>query len=133
MPITFARLQEYLDAIVRQAQGNLSVSPHRRFWLNHEALTQHALPRPKCQQQDIFPVKFLDARRTQVDADNSPLYVSLINSAGFCAKGQMPPGGFITEPNYTLTLSDGTVVTGDQIKQDIHDWLAAGAQDDPSD
>ena len=128
MPITFARVQDYLNSIVRKAGGNLGVSPHRRFWTTHQALTQQPLPRPKCQGQDIFPVKFLDEKRTQVDADHSPLYIILTDSNGFCGRGQMPPGGpFITDANYSLTLSDGTVVTGDQVKQDIHDWLAAGA------
>jgi hypothetical protein len=131
MPITFARLQEYLDLMVRKAGGNLGVSPHRRFWTTYEALTQNPIPRPKCQGQDIFPVKFLDEKRTKVDADNSPLYVILTDSNGFCEKAQMPLGGpFLGDNNYSLTLSDGTVVKGDQVKQDIHDWLAAGARND---
>lgn len=130
MPITFARLQEYLDLIVRKSEGNLGAAPHRRFWTTHQALTQQPLPRVRCQGQDIFAVKFTDEKQTQVDADNSPLYVSLTESDGFCDKGQMPPGGpFITDANYSLTLSDGTVVTGDQVKWDIHGWLAAGAPD----
>jgi hypothetical protein len=40
----------------------------------------------------------------------------------------MPPGGpFITDAGYSVALSDGSTVTGAQIAQDIHDWLAAGA------
>jgi hypothetical protein len=133
MTITFARLQDYLDSIVRKAQGNLSAAPHKRFWTTHDGLTKQPLPRVKCQNQPIFAVKFLDQKMAQVDADNSPLYVILTNSDGFCGKGQMPPGGpFITDANYSLTLTDGTtVVAGDQVKQDIHGWLAAGALDDP--
>ncbi len=133
MPITFARLQDYLDSIVRKAQGNLSGAPHKRFWTTHDALTKQPLPRVKCQDQPIFAVKFLDQAMTQVDADNSPLYLILTDSNGFCGKEEMPPGGpFIIDDNYSLTLSDGTtVVTGSQVKQDIHDWLAAGALDDP--
>ena len=131
MPITFTRLQEYLDLIVQKEGGNLGTAPHRRFWSTHQSLTERPLPRPKCQGQDIFPVTFLDQTRTQVDADNSPLYVILTDGNGFCQRGQMPPGGpFITAANYSLTLSDGTVVTGNQVKQDIHDWLAAGALND---
>ena len=42
-----------------------------------------------------------------------------------------PGGPFITDTDYSLTLSDGTVVTGAQVKQDIHDWLAAGAPNIP--
>jgi len=128
MTISFARLQEYLDLIVAQNGGDITSSPHLRFWSSHSTLTTQPLPRPKCNNQDIFPVKYLDAARTQVDADNSPMYVILTNAMGFCQREQMPPDGpFITDPGYSLTLSDGTVVTGAQVKQDIHDWLAAGA------
>lgn len=128
MPITFARLQEYLDLVVDKNGGNIGGSPHKRFWSTHDSLTSQPLPRPKCHSQDIFPVKYLDAAKTQVDADNSPLYLILTSPQGFCEKDQMPPQGpFITDADYSVTLADGTVVTGDQIKKDIHDWLLAGA------
>jgi hypothetical protein len=56
------------------------------------------------------------------------MYIILTNAAGYCGRKQMPPGGpFITDAGYSLTLSDGSTVTGVQIAQDIHDWLAAGA------
>jgi hypothetical protein len=130
MTISFARLQEYLDLIVSKEGGNIGAAPHRRFWSSHQSLTTQPLPRPKCQGQDIHPVKFLDVKMTMVDADNSPLYVILTNAQGFCQKDQMPAGGpFITDAGYSLTLSDGTVVTGAQVQRDIHDWLAAGAPD----
>ena len=128
MPISFARLQEYLDLIVRKNGGDINAAPHRRFWSSYQSLTAQPLPRPKCNGNDIYPVTYVDAAKTKVDADNSPLYVILTDSRGFCGKEQMPPSGsFITDSGYSQTLSDGTVVTGDQIKQDIHDWLEAGA------
>jgi hypothetical protein len=128
MPISFIRLQEYLDLIVGKNGGNIGAAPHRRFWSSHQSLTSQPLPRPKCNGSDIYPVKYVDATKTKVDPDNSPLYVILTDAQGFCGKGQMPPGGpFITDPNYSLTLADGTIVTGDQVKQDIYDWLKAGA------
>jgi hypothetical protein len=131
MPISFARLQEYLDLIVQQEGGDISSSPHLRFWADHQTLTTQPIPRPKCQNQPIFPIKFLNPQRTKVDADNSPMFLILTDVAGFCQREQMPPGGpFITAKDYSLTLSDGTVVPGAQVKQDIHDWLAAGALDD---
>ncbi|MBV8848134.1 MAG: hypothetical protein JOZ16_00960 [Methylobacteriaceae bacterium] len=127
-PISFARLQEYLDLIVEKEGGNVAGAPHKRFWGSYQSLTSQPIPRPKCQGADIFPIKYTDAAKTQIDADNSPLYLILTNSQGFCEKEQMPPAGpFITDTNYTVTLADGTVVTGDQIKNDIHVWLAAGA------
>lgn len=131
MPISFARLQEYLDRIVEKNGGNVGFSPHKRFWSSHQSLTKQPIPAPKCQGQPIFPVKYVDAAQTQVDADNSPLFLILTDLNGFCNRDQMPPGGpFIVDANYSLTLLDGTSVTGDQIKKDIHDWLAAGAPAD---
>lgn len=130
-PISFVRLQEYLDLIVKKNGGDISSAPHVRFWKDHATLTTTPIPRPKCQGQPIFPVKFLDPERTRVDADNSPLFLILTDRNGFCQKEQMPPGGpFIVDANYSITLADATVVTGDQIRQDIHGWLAAGAPND---
>jgi hypothetical protein len=130
--IKFARLQEYLDLIVVKAGDDANNAPHKRFWQTHHSLTAEPLPRPKCKGKDIFAVKYLDAKHTKVDADNSPLYVILTDANGFCEKPQMPPlGPFITDAGYSLTLSDGSIVTGKQVKDDIHEWLAAGAPNDP--
>jgi hypothetical protein len=128
MPISFARLQEYLDLIVQNAGDNSATAPHKRFWSSYQNLTANPLLNPKCNGQPIFPVKYTDPQRTTVDADGSPMYVILTSADGFCGRGQMPPGGpFITDAGYSLTLSDGSTATGAQIAQDIHDWLAAGA------
>lgn len=129
MPIPFSRLQEYLDLIAAKSGQPPERSPHKRFWSSYEALTQNPLPNPKCNGADIFAIKYIDAAKKQVDADNSPLYMILVSVDGFCNKDQMPPGGpFILDQGYTITLSDGTVVSGDQIKNDIHDWLSSGAK-----
>ena len=128
MPITFLRLQEYLDLIVQTAGDNIASSPHKRFWATWQALTQQPLPSPQCNGLPIYAIKYLDAQHKTVDADNSPLYIILTSAAGFCGKTQMPPAGpYITDNGYSVTLSDNTVVTGAQIVQDIHDWLSAGA------
>lgn len=130
MTIKFTRLQEYLDLIVFKEGGNIGGSPHKRFWSTYQNLTTQPIPQPKCQGQNIYPIKYTDIARTKVDADNSPLYVILSNNSGFCAKPQMPPGGpYITDAGYSIALSDGSVVTGAQILTDIHDWLAVGAPD----
>ena len=39
MPISFARLQEYLDLIVTTEGGNTGAAPHKRFWSTHQNLT----------------------------------------------------------------------------------------------
>ncbi len=132
MTISFVRLQEYLDLIVKKQGGNIANAPHVRFWDSYASLMTKAVARPKCQGQPIFPIKYLDAAKTTVDADNSPLYLILTDALGFCAKEQMPPGGpFLVDADYSLTLADGTTVTGDQVKSDIHDWLAANGPENP--
>jgi hypothetical protein len=41
---------------------------------------------------------------------------------------QMPrTGPFVTDPGYSLTLGDGTIISGQKLLDDIHEWLAAGA------
>jgi hypothetical protein len=130
MPITFNRLQEYLDAIVDKAGGDVEFAPHGRFWSTYDALTQQPLPSPRCQGQPIFAVAYTDAAKTVVDADNSPLFVILTKAAGFCGKEQMPPNGgpYVTDHDYVLTLKDASQVPGSQVITDIHEWLAAGAK-----
>jgi hypothetical protein len=131
MPIPFVRLQDYLDSIVQNAGESPAGAPHKRFWSSYQNLTANPLPNPKCNGQNIFPVKYTDPQHTVVDADGSPLYIILTSANGFCGREQMPPGGpFITDVGYSVTLSDGSTVTGTQIAQDIHDWLAAGAPND---
>jgi hypothetical protein len=129
MPISFARLQEYLDRVVAKSGGDIGSSPHKRFWTSYEALTQQPLPKPKCNGEDIFVVKYVDAAKTIVDPDGSPLYLILTQPSGFCDRDQMPPGGpFIVDQGYSIALSDGTVVSGTQVAKDIHEWLSAGAK-----
>ncbi len=131
MTISFVRLQEYLDLIVSKNGGDISAAPHKRFWSSHANLATRPIPKPKCNGQDIYPIKYTDPSHSRVDADNSPLYVILTSGQGFCGKEQMPPAGpHITDAGYSLNLSDGSVINGTQVVQDIHDWLAAGAPND---
>ena len=107
MAIKFSRLQEYLD-LVASAGGESTAAPHGRFWATHASLTDKPLPRPKCQGQPIFAIKYLNPEHTRVDADNSPLFIILTDARGFCQKPQMPPfGPLITDAGYQITLSDG--------------------------
>jgi hypothetical protein len=120
MAITFARVQEYLTAIA--AQGNLDPvnSGHGVFWnVPYAQFKTGLVPNKKCQGQTV-PI-----------IDSSNMVKSAFNQilrAGWCGMPQMPKTGpFPTDPGYSVTLSDGTTVTGIKILQDIQDWLAAGA------
>jgi hypothetical protein len=128
--INFARVQEYLNLVVAKAGDNAANAPHKQFWSSYQTLTTQPLPVVRCQGAPISAIKWLDEAKTQVDADNSPLYVILTNANGFCNKDQMPPGGpFVLDDGYSVVLADGTTVTGAQIAADIHDWLLGGAHE----
>jgi hypothetical protein len=131
--INFAILQEYLDKLVVKANDDTNNSPHKRFWSDYQTFITKPIPLVKCNGAPIFPIAWRDAAHTQTDADNSPLYLILTQSAGFCNKDQMPPGPpFITDQGYTITLSNGSVVTGKQIADDIHEWITSGALENPA-
>jgi hypothetical protein len=120
MPINFAKVQEYLDKIGQQANNNPANSGHGVFWsVKYAAFITGVVPGKHCMAHNvpiIDPVKSI----------NSAFYQIL--KGPWCSMPQMPKGGpFATDAGYTITLNDGSVVTGDQLLKDIEEWLAAGA------
>jgi hypothetical protein len=120
MAITFRRLQEYLNAIAAHANLDAANSAHGVFWnTTYDAFKNGVVPHKRCGGQ---PVPILDP----VDKVNSAF--AQILRGGWCGMPQMPKTGpFATDPGYSVTLADGSTVTGQQILNDIYDWLAAGA------
>jgi hypothetical protein len=120
MAITFARLQEYLNKIGDKATLDPANSRHGVFWNGtYQAFMNGVVPKKTCNGQ---PVPIIDP----VNKANSAFYQIL--RAGWCDMPQMPKTGpFVTDANYSITLADGTKVTGTQILKDIQDWLNAGA------
>lgn len=120
MAITYKRLQEYLNAIAAHANLDASNARHGVFWnTTYDAFRNGVVPNKRCNGQ---PVPILDPANKVNSAFNQIL------RGGWCGMPQMPKTGpFATDANYSVTLSDGTKVTGAQILQDINDWLAAGA------
>jgi hypothetical protein len=118
--VTFAMIQAYLDAIADKANLSIDDSPHGPFWrVSHKEFVGGNLPVVKCQGKAI---PLVDTK----DPPNTAFRLILIKD--FCNKGQMPAGGgpFITDPDYTATLADGTKVTGKKIQADIESWLRNG-------
>jgi hypothetical protein len=117
--MTFARVQAYLDAIANKANLSIDGSPHGTFWkVSYQQFVQGLVPGVKCNGQDI---PLINAA--------SPLQTAfrLILGGDFCKKGQMPDGGpFVTDAGYSVTLADGSQVTGQQILADIDSWLRNG-------
>jgi hypothetical protein len=123
MAITFVRLQEYLNKIADHGHLDPVNARHGVFWnTTYQAFITSTIPNKRCSGQ---PVPIIDP----VTKSNSAFYQIL--KAGWCAAPQMPQmprtGPFVTDANYSITLSDGTNVSGSKILQDIGDWLDAGA------
>lgn len=120
MTITFLRLQEYLDKIAQKANLDANNSLHGLFWQTTFAkFVAGDVPNKRCAGE---PVPIID----KIDPTKSAFYQIL--QQGWCAMPQMPKTGpFVSDSNYSITLADGTVVTGQQILSDIHAWLAAGS------
>lgn len=120
MAITFKQVQEYLNAISRNANLDPTNSRHGAFWnQTYQQFISGSVPSKTC---DGNPVPIIDP----VDKLNSAFYQILF--AGWCGMPQMPKTGpFITSADYSVTLSDGAVITGDQIAKNIREWLQSGA------
>ncbi|GAA3086765.1 hypothetical protein GCM10010520_36540 [Rhizobium viscosum] len=115
MTISYARLQEYLSLIGPRA-GN---APHGEFWdVDRNIFIGMNIPGVGCNGAAI----------PAVDAANPAASGFLeILKAGLCENPQMPRfAKKVTSASYNVTLSDGSVVTGAQMLQDIEDWLVAG-------
>lgn len=121
MAVGFGRIKEYLEKVGSGA----AFAPHGKFWeITYAQFLSQNVPGVDCHGQAI-PI--IDPN----DLNASAFFKILQDTAGFCGNPQMPFGGKkLTNPTYQITLSDGTVVTGAQIIEDIKDWLAAGAPDD---
>lgn len=119
--ISFVRVKIYLDAIAAQAANDINNSPHNTFWnLSYTDFVNGNIPHVTCNGQ---PIPLIN----KADPKNSAFFVILTNAAGFCNKRQMPGGGpFITDAGYTVNLPDGTAVTGQQIQNDLSNWLGNG-------
>lgn len=129
--IGFSKVQAYLTGFANL--GAIGGSPHKKFWLfkpdGHTPITYNdfvngVVPGVKYKGSDIpiiwkeFPIL-------------SPLYLILAES-GFANKPQMiPDGDKLTDPGITITLPDGSSVSGAQILTDLEIWLKNGFPKDP--
>jgi hypothetical protein len=120
MAITFVRLQSYLTAIASKANLDAANAGHGVFWnVSYQDFLNGNVPNKKCNLQ---PVPIIN------QADKPSSAFNQILRAGWCGMPKMPKTGpFATDAGYTVTLSDGTDVTGQKILQDIQEWLEAGA------
>jgi hypothetical protein len=118
--ILFKRLQEYLDAIAAKANLDVANAGHGVFWsVSYNQFIGGVIPNKRCNGQ---PVPIIDPN------DKAQSAFFLILQGGWCGMPQMPrTGPYLTANGYSVTLSDGSVITGAQIIHDIREWLEGGA------
>jgi hypothetical protein len=117
--IRFSDIKTYLTAIAKKAQTPIGASPHKAFWegMDRAAFTTGTVPHVG------VPIMNID------EPLKSPIFVVLTDKNGLESAGipQMPEGGdFVTDPGYKATLPDGTEITGQQIIDNMKEWLTNG-------
>jgi hypothetical protein len=124
--IKYKLIQSYLDAVAANANLDVAGSPNKVFWnVPYAKFVSGVIPNVKCKGN---PIPVIDKQ----NPGNSPFYLILTNNAGFCDIEQMPATGpYITDRDYTVTLAEGTTVTGTKIQQDIQNWLNNGFPENP--
>jgi hypothetical protein len=123
--MTFSMVKQYLDAIA-DASGAIDGSPHKRFWnVPYQSFIDGIVPGGDEVQCKGSPTPIIN----KADPAQTPFYLLLTQTGGWCGFNQMPDGGpFITDknPDYSVTLADGTTVSGDKIQADLLEWLTNG-------
>jgi hypothetical protein len=137
MTINFARVVVYLDGIANQPGVDLSSSPHGPFWrVTRDQFVAGSVSDTTCRDHvdgaaQNVPIPIVHPH----NAMNSPILNILLTTGlqrpmtdgSTCKKRQMPGGGpFVTDPASSITLADGSAVTGAQILADLRDWIDAG-------
>ena len=117
--VTYAQIVAYLDAIAANPANSRDAAnaSHKLFWrVGHKEFTTGTVPNQLCNGQPI-PI-------VHKDPAQCAFLQALKNSNGWCSKSQMPKRGpFITEPDYTVSLADGSVISGKAIIDNIEWWL----------
>lgn len=124
--IGFSTVQAYLNAVA-EANGGILSSPHRAFWnVSYDHFMNGIVPDVKCNGNAV-PIINREAPL------QSPFFVIMTTSTGWCGKRQMPGGGpFITDEKFQFTLPDGSTVTGKQIREDLATWLQNNCPENPA-
>ena len=122
MPVSFDRIREYLNKVGAGADS----APHGKFWnRTYKKFLSDDVPGVDC---NGMPIPIIN----HADFEASGFLVILENTQGLCQNPQMPAfAKKLTEPGYSIALSDGSPVSGAQILSDIHEWLAAQAPENP--
>jgi hypothetical protein len=101
----------YLEAIANNPKDKRKVdsSGHGRFWnVSYQAFVSGTIPAEDCNGKSI-PI-------VNADPQQCSFYQALISGPGWCQLGQMPQKGpYITDPNYSVTFSNGQTILGTDV------------------
>ena len=135
MTITYSDISMYLDAIGNAANNNPGQAIHGYWWHINQDPNQPPLAYKDFITGTVFginvPIIGTDANQT--DPLKSAFYV-ILSGADPKFGPQMPEGGPYTEDaGYSVTLSNGSTITGAQIMANIKEWLGNGYPDASAD
>jgi hypothetical protein len=117
--VTYADIKMYLEGIANNPNNKRKVdnSGHGRFWnVTYQQFVTGVVPNEDC---NGAPIPIVDRNPAQC-----AFYQALNGKPGWCQLGQMPRGGpFITEPDYSVRLSNGVSISGADMDANIVWWL----------
>ena len=117
--IRFSDIKKYLSAIAAKGTKNpIDRSPHGAFWVDMDYA--HTLP---LGQSPNVGIQIMDTQNPL----QSPILLVLTADNAVPGIPQMPEvGPYVTDAGYTVTLPDGTTITGKQILDNMREWLSNG-------
>src|ERR1043166_8771792 len=125
MATNYSDIIMYLDAIAGNANGSIGGAPHKTWWRQGHIPSGDPLSYEDFVSGTVYGVNvpIID----QTDPTKSKFYVLLTTSGGADGYNQMPwRGPYITDQGYEVQLSNGDVITGSQIMENIEGWLSGG-------
>jgi hypothetical protein len=115
--IRFSDIKNYLSAIAAKATNPIDDSPHGAFWvdMDYATFTTGSVPN--------VGIQIMDTQNPL----QSPILLVLTADNAVPGIPQMPEGGpYVTDAGYTVTLPNGTTITGQQILDNMREWLSNG-------
>jgi hypothetical protein len=129
MPTKYSDIIMYLDAIAANANGDIGSAPHQYWWhIGHNG-SQSPLAYNDFTTGTVYglgvPIIGTDSKQT--NPLQSTFYLLLTTPGGYGGYRQMPwKGPYITDAGFSVQLSNGVNITGQQIMANLKEWLGNG-------
>jgi hypothetical protein len=127
MPV-YADVQAILDAIANNANGDVDLSPHRRFWsVSRQTFLSGEVPNITIAGV-TYHIPIVNSSNPLQSAFFQILLgpLTVTSGASTATIVQMPKGGpFITDSGFSVTVN-GVNKSGTDIQNDLTNWLTNG-------